>query len=139
MTQHLISLFYNSVIHILVNATTVVLANLLFRYFCTSGSLFYVELTALFNNMGTPRFKSKLMVLLFTSVNDLSGPLKQQNFTVIYFNKLKCSWFVICVWWILIQFVCFCVSGSVACDHRLMAVINTLLLLFSMFHDLFFV
>ena len=28
------------------------------------------------------------------------------------------SWFVICDWWILIRFVCFCVSRFVACDRN---------------------
>ena len=45
-----------------------------------------------------------------------SSKLTSQE-TELCFYEFKSSWFVICDWWISIHFVCFCVSGFVACDH----------------------
>ena len=48
--------------------------------------------------------------------NHLSSKLTSQE-TELCIYEFKSSWFVICDWWISIHFVCFCVSGFVACDH----------------------
>ena len=50
---------------------------------------------------------------VLAAVNHLNGPLRKQNF-----NGFKRSWFFICDWWVLIHFVCFCVSRFVACDRN---------------------
>ena len=62
-------------------------------------------------NTGTLKFKRQLKFLLLTAVNHLSWPLKKENL-LLWVQK-----FMVCDWWISIHFVCFCVSGFVACDH----------------------
>ena len=71
--------------------------------------------TALFTNMRILKFKSQLTITLFAAVNQLKGPLRKQNFTL---TGSKGHGFCFCDWWILIRFVCFCVSRFVACDRN---------------------
>jgi len=74
-------------------------------------------LTVLFKNRRILKFKSKL-TLFFPAINHLSGPLRKQNFTLTGSNG---HGFVICDR-ISIRFVCFCVSGSVACDCNIIMI-----------------
>ena len=46
-----------------------------------------------------------------------SSKLTSQE-TELCFYEFKTTGFVICDWWISIHFMCFCVSGFVACDHN---------------------
>ena len=43
-----------------------------------------------------------------------------EQFQGNYLNGFKRSWFVIYDGWILIRFVCFCVSRIIACDRIIM-------------------
>ena len=61
----------------------------------------------------TRKLWSQRTFAFFAAANHLSGPLMEQNITLKGFKR---SWFVKFDWWILIHFVCFCVSRFVACD-----------------------
>ena len=74
-------------------------------------------LTALFKNRQILKFKSELTFAFFPAVNDLSGPLRKQNFTL---TGSKDHGFVIFDWWLSICFVCFCVSWFVIRDCKLL-------------------
>ena len=69
------------------------------------------NLTVLFTNMRILKFKSELTIAFFTAVSRLNKPLRKQNFTLTG-SKVHGDW------WILICFVCFCVSRFVACDRK---------------------
>ena len=71
----------------------------------------FLHLTVLFKNTWILKFKSQLMFVFLAAVNHLSGPLRNQKFTSMG-SKL------ICDWWILIRFVCFCVSRFIARDRN---------------------
>ena len=73
--------------------------------------------TVLFINTWILKFKSQLRFAFFASVNHHSWPLTSTG--------SKVHGLLFCDWWILIHFVCFCVSSFkvhsqrfIACDHN---------------------
>ena len=67
---------------------------------------------ALFTNMRILKFRTQPTIAFFAAVNHLNGPLRKRNFTS-QVQKVK-----VCDLWISIRFVCFSVSGFVACDRN---------------------
>ena len=79
--------------------------------FANMSPAFLSTLNCAFKNTWILKFKSQLMFVFLAAVNHLSGPLRNQKFTSMG-SKL------ICDRWILIRFVCFCVSRFIARDRN---------------------
>ena len=73
-----------------------------------------LTITALFINTRILKFKSQPTFAFLLPSIIFRGVLGNRRF----FNEFKRSSFVICKWWSLIHFVCFCVSRFVAYDRN---------------------